>query len=301
MSEKDKLRISFSEYSTYMQCQHKWMLQYYLRLPGDLNEELVFGKSVHGTIETILTNSFIQKLYKVDKEKVVRDVFKGVLKDELETIEDIDFLKKFKTNNLGQIFMFQAEKLLKELDYFTRFKDYTVSDVEFKLDGLKLAENDKCEIIYKGFIDLVLKHKDGTYLILDWKTSKKKWDIEKKIKDNPDFFAQLCLYKYFYAREKNISYEDIYTKFFNLPRDEPKAVDIYNGSLDISYIDNFMSRFTSVCYDIYEKRKKPKDFTKIKMVTKKNFCYRCKFNTADRCDDINQHQILPLEPRVKES
>ena len=87
--------------------------------------------------------------------------------------------------------MFQTINLVKELNFFTKFKDWEIADVEYKLDGLKIAENDRCKIIFKGFIDLVLKSKveEDTYMILDWKTSGKKWDIEKKVKDNKDFFS----------------------------------------------------------------------------------------------------------------
>ena len=164
--EKDKMKISFSEYSTYIQCPHKWYLQYYHKFPSDSSEELVFGSVVHGVIEEILNNNLFQKLYKIDPEKTVRDLYKSCLKDVLEKVEDLDFLKKFSESKSSQIFMYQTEKLIKELNYFNRFKDYEVADVEFLLDGLKIAENEKCQIIFKGFIDLVLKHKtEGTYLI----------------------------------------------------------------------------------------------------------------------------------------
>ncbi|MEO6304895.1 MAG: PD-(D/E)XK nuclease family protein, partial [Bacteroidia bacterium] len=170
-----------------------------------------------------------------------------------------------------------------------------VVDVEFLLDGLKIAENDKCQVIYKGFIDLVLRHKiDGTYLILDWKTSKKKWDIAKKLKDSENFFAQLCLYKHFYSQVKEIPFENIETKFYNLPREEPKLQSPYNGNLKREYVNSFIEHFIETCYKIYDHKQLAKDFTKIKMVSKQNFCFRCKFNTEEMCDNINEFQQVNI-------
>jgi hypothetical protein len=297
--EKDKMKISFSEYSTYMQCPHKWYLQYFHRLPSDTSDELIFGSTVHGVIEELLTNKILQRMYKMDRDKVIKDIYKGVLKDVLSKVEDIPFLTKFKANNVGQIFMYQTEKLISELNYFERFKNYEVADVEFLLNGLKIAENDKCQVIFKGFIDLVLKNKeDDTYMILDWKTSGKAWDIAKKLKDNSDFFAQLCLYKYFYSQVKGIPFENIETKFYNLPRSEPKKQSLYNGNLRKEYVDNFISNFIDTCFKIYDHKQLEKDFTKIKMVTKQNYCFRCKFNTTEFCNDTEEFQkvIKPITP-----
>lgn len=291
--EKDKMKISFSEYSTYIQCPHKWYLQYYHKFPSDSSEELVFGSVVHGVIEEILNNNLFQKLYKIDPEKTVRDLYKSCLKDVLEKVEDLDFLKKFSESKSSQIFMYQTEKLIKELNYFNRFKDYEVADVEFLLDGLKIAENEKCQIIFKGFIDLVLKHKtEGTYLILDWKTSNKPWDIVKKLKENSNLFAQLCLYKNFYSEVKNIPFDNIETKFYNLPRADPKKQSPYSGNLNREYVDNFLEHFFKTCFKIYEHKQTLKDFTKIKMITKQNYCFRCKFNNEEQCNDVDEFQTV---------
>ena len=302
LKNKDKMKISFSEYSTYIQCPHKWYLQYYHRFPSDSSDELIFGSTVHGVIEELLTNKLMQRLYKVDKEKIIRDLYQGCLKDELAKVVDIPFLEKFKNNGLARIFMYQTEKLIIELDIFERFKNYEIVDVEFLLNGLKIAENDDCEVIYKGFIDLVLRDKvEGTYVILDWKTSNKKWDIAKKIKDSEDFFAQLCLYKHFYSQVKGIPFEDIETKFYNLPRGEPKLQSPYNGHLKREYVDHFMKHFIETCFKIYEHKQTLLNFTKIKMVTKKNYCFRCKFNNEYFCDDINEFQVVNKIQKPNES
>lgn len=293
---KDQFRISFSQYSTYLQCPHKWYLNYLLKMPSDHSEELVFGSSVHAVIEELLTNSTLRRLYKVDKEKVIRDIFKSAVKDELSKIDDITFLNKFRSGELVKIFMAQAEKLIVQLDFFNRFKNWEVADVEFKLDGLKIAEDENTEIVYKGFIDLVLKSKveEDTYMILDWKTSGKQWDIVKKLKDNRDFFAQLCLYKKFYSDVKGIPIDNIETKFYNLPRMEPSKQNFYVGNLRQEYIDNFIKKFTDTCFKMVEHKKSMTDFTKVKIVTKQNFCFRCVYNTPELCNDTEEFQLVTL-------
>lgn len=295
--EKKKYRVSFSEYSTYMSCKHKWYLNYFLRWPGDVNEELIFGSALHNTIEEILSKPMMTKLYNGDRSSLVKNLFRGFLQDELKRVNDEQFLMKFKNQNLGQIFMFQAEKLLMEWDFFKRFKDYEVADVEFKLDDMLLYSDDEMEITYKGFIDLVLRNKeDGSYLIMDWKTSKVPWDIAKKLKDNKHFFAQLCLYKHFYAEAKGIPIDDISTKFYNFPRDKPKDQSPYTGNLKPEYIEMFMGQFIDVCKEIVAKKYDATNFEKVKFHTKQNFCHRCKFNTPDFCSDMEPHQVVQAPP-----
>ena len=300
MSEKKKKSISFSEYSCYLQCPHKWYLNYYLRLPSETNEELIFGSTVHATIEALLGSKLEQKMYAAMPEQTVRDIFKRCLKKELENVKDIHFLTKFNNKELGKIFMFQASKLIVKLDFFKRFKDYEVAEVEVKLDGMPLVSTDEVDITYKGFVDLILRHKiTGKLLILDWKTSGKAWDIKQKMKDNENFFAQLCLYKYYYAQMKGLELKQIGTKFYNLPRNEPDNQSPYEGNLTNDYIELFFSKFQQTALDIYNHSQTLKDFAKQKFNSKKNFCHRCNFNTKELCNDTDLFQVVdkPVQPR----
>lgn len=297
MAEKQKKRISFSEYSTYLQCPHKWYLNYYLRLPSEVNEELIFGSTIHSTIETLLGSKLEQKMFKAMPEQTIRDIFKRNLKKELERVKDIHFLTKFNNKELGKIFMFQASKLLVKLDFFNRFKDYEIAEVEVKLDGMPIISTDEVDITYKGFVDLILRHKTtGKLLILDWKTSGKAWDINQKMKDNDNFFAQLCLYKYYYSQLKGLDFKQVGTKFYNLPRNEPENQSPYEGILTQDYTDLFFQKFQDTALKIYEHSKSLTNFDKQKFTSKKNFCHRCNFNTEELCNDIDQYQTLSSLP-----
>lgn len=292
--------ISFSEYSTYINCPHKWYLTYGLRYPGDISEELIFGSAVHNTIENILTNKHVQRMYRLNKENTIRDVFKGFLKDELQKIENENFLKMFAEKKLANIFFWQASSVILSLNFFERFKNYTIEHVELKLDGLTIYETETKKITFKGFIDLILKNKEtGKYLILDWKTSRKAWDIIKKMKDNENFFAQLCLYKKFFSQSAGIPFELIETKFYNLCRDEPNLQSPYAGVLTKEYIDLFYDKFLNTAIQIYDHAQSLTSFKKVKHITNKNFCFRCHFNNAKFCNEVDEFQIVgppPIKP-----
>lgn len=297
MYEKKKKSLSFSEYNTYINCPHKWYLNYFLKLPSETNEELVFGSAIHASIQKLLTDKIDKKLFIALPDYSSKNIFKHCLKEELSSIKDIKFLEKFNKANLGRIFLFQASKLLVELNFFKRFKDYEIVDVEIQLNGMPLISTEEVDITYKGFIDLVLKHKiTGRYLILDWKSSGKTWDIDKKIKDNKYFFAQLCLYKYFYSQLKNIPFDLIDTKFFNLPRNDFAEMTDYVKDINAEYFDLFFNDFKATALKIYQHSQTLQQFTKQKFVTKKNYCHRCIFNVPEFCND-DEFQTVKIDAK----
>lgn len=288
IKEKNKYQISFSEYSTYLQCPHKWFLNYVLKIPSDTNEELVFGSALHDTIETMLTHRVLKFMAK--DPNVVEGIFKDELKKQITDIKDIKLLKKFQEAWMAPYFIKQAKATIACLDIFNRFKDYEFVDVEYKLDGMPIIETDDSIITYKGFIDLVLKHKKtGRYLILDWKTSRKKWDINKKEED-PKFYNQLCLYKHFYGMAKNIDIDNIDLCFYNLPREEPEEQRQYDKNFTKIEIKDFIDKFADKCMDIFNFDHF--HLEKAKIMTKKNFCSRCVYNNVDLCNDEDEFQVV---------
>lgn len=291
---KEEFKISFSQYSTYKQCQHKWYLSYILKLPGDVSEELIFGSCLHTVIEEMLGNPLFQKMYKTDATTTVRNIFKSALKEELLKVKDIVFLTKFKNGSLGNIFVAQAVKVLDALHFFKLFHEWEIVEIEKKLDGVTVAENDTVKILFKGVIDLVLKNKvTNEYLILDWKSSGKPWDINKKLNDK-DFIAQLYLYKHFYSTIYNIPFDLIHTAFYNLPRMSPMKQEFFPIDITAEATEIFLKEFSEVCFKMVEHKKTQKDFIKVKMVTTKNYCYRCKFNTIELCNNTDPFQTISL-------
>lgn len=288
---KPEYIISYSEYSAYLQCPHKWFMQYQLKMRSPGSEELIFGSALHDTIESVLTNSFVKKLC-LRNPKHIHGVFQNKLKDEVTKINDMDLLKKISDNNILGIFYFQGTKILTELNIFKRFNDYEIIDVEYDLDGFDVIETDEFRIKLKGFIDMVLKHKEtGRYLILDWKTSFKKWDINKK-EENKDFYNQLILYKCYYAKAKNIPLKNIDIGFFNLPRFEPKEMDLYTKEINLFQTMDFEKRFSEKCKEIVSFN--VFNLKKAKFITKENYCNRCHLNNEENCNDLDEYQVVKI-------
>ncbi len=283
--EKKIYSISFSEFSTYLQCPHKWYLVYGLKYRSEQNEELLFGSVIHKVIEEIVQKPMFAR------KSFLPMTFKSVLKNELAKIEDINFLERFSSSHWPYTFVNKGVPLIEKLDFQNRFKDYDVVEVEHKLDGFTISEYDDMIFVFKGYIDLILKNKTtGKYLFLDWKTSNKPWDIKAKLRDNPDFYTQLGFYKYFYSKKMGLDLKEIETKFYNLPREDPSKQLVYDGILNEAYIDSLFEKLKNTCHSIYENTFM--NLNKAKIVSKKNFCHRCNFNTEQLCNDFDEHQVI---------
>ena len=282
--------ISFSEYSTFQQCPHKWFLNYVLKIPSDSSEELIFGSALHDTIETMLTDKNLMRLSR--DMNVVESIFKDHLKKQISDINDINLLKKMQESWAAPTFTKQAKALLQELNIHTRFKNYEFVDTEIKLDGMPIVERDDIIITYKGYIDLVLRNKEnGRYLILDWKTSRKPWDINKKEQDK-NFYTQLKLYKHFYSLKKEIQIDKIDLAFYNLPRDDARGQKQYDKIINKEEINDFIDIFKVNCQKIYDFNHFALD--KAKFTTKDNYCGRCNYNNMVMCSDSEQFQNVDL-------
>ena len=60
---ENKPHISFSEYTLYRNCPHKWYLKKVIGIEEPTNEFLVFGKALHETIENIIKKRPSKILY----------------------------------------------------------------------------------------------------------------------------------------------------------------------------------------------------------------------------------------------
>jgi len=282
---KKKYNLSFSEFNLFKQCPLKWYYNNVLYLPGDVSEETLFGGALHNSIEDLLT----KPTYK--KQAFWEFSLKANLKKKLEEVKDEVFLTKFTNTGLSYFFVKQGYELLTHLNFFTRFKDYDILEVEFKLDGMSIIEFDDIEFCFKGYIDLVLKHKiTGRILLIDWKTSKKMWDIKKKMKENDDFFAQLALYKNYYSIKTGTPLNQIDCWFFNLPREEAKEMNNYVGTINETYLEFLIDDLKETCTKIYHQNFS--ELSKAKFIHKKNYCNRCQFNNEENCNDYEEFQKL---------
>lgn len=188
-----KVHISFSEFSLFNQCGHRHLLEKHLAIiqqPPSIH--LYFGNAVHSSIE----NTLKKGLTLAETIDFFRATFSKDMMDNMK--ETNDYKNEFHN------FLNQGEQILRILDLDGIFKDYEIVSIEEAL-----YENIHLKYYFKGFIDLVVRHKETKrYKIVDWKTSGIMWDLPKKLKDEI-FLAQMRFYKFFWGKKNEIPLKDI--------------------------------------------------------------------------------------------
>lgn len=216
-------KISWSQFKTYQKCKKKWQLKYkdgnYVPA-ASIN--LIFGTAVHEAIQkylNVLYNESVKKAERLDLKSILTDKMKEEFKEAKKQIreskyfdEDEDPANHFEMKK----YLMDGEKILKSFksnrtDYFNT-KETDLVGIELQVD-----HNIKDSIDYTGYLDVVLRNKkDGTYKILDIKTSKDGWDKWKK-KDKMRV-NQLVSYKMYYADVLDTDPKNIEVEYFILKR-----------------------------------------------------------------------------------
>jgi hypothetical protein len=198
----DKIHISFSEFNLFNQCGHRHLVEKHLKLvEPSFTVHLFFGNAMHAALEKSLKDS-IGLSRRVDYFK------RTFTKDMLDHMKDEPgFQQELKE------FLKQGEDLLNILSVEDIFSKYKIVSVEEPI-----FEHVYGEFYFKGFIDLVVQNREtGRYVIIDWKTSGQKWNLNKKLKDE-NFLCQMRFYKYFWSRKNNIPLDDIDCEYIVLNR-----------------------------------------------------------------------------------
>lgn len=282
------IHISFSELSQYRECGHKHLIEKFLKLTEPTTSiHLIFGNSIHSAIELGVRD----RLNLEARIAHFTTMFTKEMMDNMMGTKDYADLSDFTKQGENILRLLSTEKILEK---------YDLIGVEMPLYE-KLFEN----FHFKGFIDLILKHKKtGRILIIDWKTSGEQWDVQKKKKDKV-FMAQMRLYKYFYARKFNVSMDEIDCKYIVLNRlklkkcpelgfGELQPVEIFSTPNDI--IDA-LTLVATTLKDIHINRV----FLKSKCESKTNNCFFCPYkNNPTLCNDKpDQYKYLLDEYRER--
>jgi hypothetical protein len=200
--ERSKLtHISFSEFTLYKNCPHQHLVLKHLGIDkDDPSIHLYFGNCIHESFEYALRDrkdiEFRVKKFREDFYKQMVDNMKG-----LPGFEEV------------YSFLDQGENIIRTFNTDELVGSYDVVSVEEDL-----YEKLSGRFYFKGFIDLVLRNKkNGRYLIVDWKTSGQKWDVNKKKKDEI-FMCQMRFYKFFWARKHEIDIDEIDCQYIVLNR-----------------------------------------------------------------------------------
>jgi hypothetical protein len=198
--------ISYSELKIWSECPRKHKLLYIDKLKGFTgNEYTAFGSSLH----TLCENAIQDLLQEPDYD----DFFDEHFDRELEQLGP-EFEQR---SELVEQMRDQAKIISPQIIPKVRkhFGDFEVFSVEEKLYE-KIMNFSLDNLVFKGYIDLVIKTKDGKYHIIDWKTCSWGWNKEKK--SSKLITYQLTLYKKFFCQKHNIEPEMVETHFALLKR-----------------------------------------------------------------------------------
>lgn len=211
--------ISASRADIIDQCLWKYYLRYVLHIEGlgSTNEESVnFGSYIHRIFELG---------YLLDKKELIK------LSEQLKETYKIPFTLKDRTTKCIENF-YAWNKSLGET-YSTEHKYEVMLDEAHDIKGI-------------GVIDRIVPGKDGGYLVIDYKTSKREKTKKELLKD-----SQLMGYAYFIHTKFNVDYTKIWCAHYY-----PVTGHFFPVQFTRMQIDNWKK---SMINRVWKIRKKKKD------------------------------------------
>ena len=180
--ETDKI-VSYSQFSTWKQCPHKWKLQNVDKLKNPPSIHLIFGTAIHTALQHYLKIMYEKSGAAADREDIVQ-LFEDTLRDEyklgLEKNKQVHFSNPEEMNEF-----FEDGKTI--LEYFKKKKGGYFSTRKTHLIGIEFPlsyapHEGYPNVKFKGFIDLIFYNENTeTLCIYDIKTSTRGWkDKDKK-------------------------------------------------------------------------------------------------------------------------
>ena len=218
-SPKTNKHISYSQLSSFANCEKQWYLTYVKRLaPYQPSIHAVFGTAMHETIQ-----SWLEVLYH-DKVKTANEM-------DLDALLYENMIKAYKgqkAQNAHEHFTNQEEMNMFFLDgkhilnFLKKKRGGYFSTKGVYLAGIEtlLYQELRPGVVFKGLIDLVFyDERVDEWTIMDIKTSTSGWN--KFAKNDDKRKSQILLYKEFFSRQFNIPVEKINVEYFIVKRKVP--------------------------------------------------------------------------------
>jgi hypothetical protein len=216
-------KISYSQYSQYVACPHKWKLNYIDKLrefKGNLHT--IFGSAMHDALQMYLTTMYNDTVKMADALPL----------DEMLLYRMKQYYIELMESNGGEIICEQHEMQefyehgLAILDWFKKKRGSYFSKRGYELVGIEVPIECKLGdgITFIGFMDVVIKDTlRDRYKIIDIKTSTMGWN--KYMKADKNKTDQLLLYKQFFGKQNNIPLDKIDVEYFIVKRKLYEKVD----------------------------------------------------------------------------
>ena len=256
--------ISYSELKEWTTCPWKHKLKYVDRINAFFgNEHTAFGTAMHTVCENIVEN----------KDVDLKQLFQTEFLANLQKLKDTDSNYDFKQKLISDM-RTQGEDIIEFIlpgikSYFGNFE---LASVEEKL----YEDIEDSDYKFKGFIDLVVKTKDGKYHVIDWKTCSWGWDSRRKTDKITTY--QITLYKHYWCKKHDIDPKDVNTHFALLKRTAKKnKVEFFKVTTGNKKIENSLKLLNKAVYNI-----KKENFIKNKLSCHGRFG-ACEFYKTKHC------------------
>lgn len=290
-------KISYSQFSLYHQCPHRWKLDYVdgLRV-HEQSIHTIFGSCIHEIIQNWLTAIYEQSVKAGDAMD-----FNSLLKDGL--------MAKYKQSiTEGQSHYSTPQELTEFhsdgiliLDYLRKKRTSYFTTKSTKLIGIELPLDVplKNNIHFIGYVDLVMFDENTKRVkIYDIKTSTMGWNKYQKADIGKT--AQLVLYKEFYAKQFNVDPDDVDVEYIILRRKinenlefAPKRIQTFapsSGKPTRNKVAKLLTDFIDNCFTVEGEYRTEA----ILPAVKQKLCNYCPYNTNEqRCPKKQRGQLSP--------
>lgn len=214
MSENFKRIVSFSQYSNWFNCPHRWYLDCVKKLKRfDESVHTCFGTAVHETLQLYIETLYKKSASEANEINLLEHFKNGFLK-QIEKVKD----KLVVTDEDQEAFIEDGTAILKSFSNTTnRIKHFPSNKYEFIGVEDEIILPIKNNVQFMCLIDLILKEKStGRYRIVDIKTSTRGWNEYQR--EDPAKFSQVLLYKAFFSKKYDVPLSMIDVEFFILKR-----------------------------------------------------------------------------------
>jgi hypothetical protein len=214
-----KKMISFSQFSMFESCPHKWSLQYRDgHYTSEVSIHMTFGTAIHEVMQDYLTAFYNVSITAADRinleeqfEEKLREGYRVDYKrNKKEHFSSPEQLREFYEDGLGILSWFKKNKG----KYFSKKGWWLVGiEVPITFQPNLIYQN----LYYKGFLDVVLyNEKLNKIKIIDIKTSTRGWGDKEK--NDEVKMMQLVLYKKFFSEQYGFPIDNINIEYFIVKR-----------------------------------------------------------------------------------
>lgn len=283
--------ISYSQLSTFSNCERQWYLQYVKKLaPYQASIHAAFGTAVHEVIQKWLEEIYHGKVKTANEMDLDALLYQELIKS-YKMNKAMNGHEHFSTPEELNMFWLDGKHIL---NYLKKKRGGYFSTKTDRLAGVEtlLYQELRPGVMFKGFIDLVFYNTNTErWTIIDIKTSTSGWNEYAKKDDRK--IAQILLYKEFFAKQFNIPIDMIDVEYFIVKRRVPAEAEFASmqkrvqsfrppsGKIKRGQAVSLMNRFVETAVDMkgeYIDKEYPTS-------PSKNACRFCAFKDMRICPD----------------